>query len=58
MQWTALPTLASTMFGRLYDVRSFVRMAFATIGSALDANRTVETVPASRATPAPVMPRR
>src|SRR5215218_10655995 len=55
MQWTALPTLASTRFAGLYDVRSRVRNALTTIGRALDANRTVDTIPASRATFAPVM---
>ena len=55
MQWTALPTLASTRFAGLYDLRSWVRIALITIGSALDAKRMVDTVPARRATLAPVM---
>jgi hypothetical protein len=43
--WNTLPTLATTMFARLYDARSFVTAALRSIGSALQANTTVETVP-------------
>ena len=50
MLWTALPTLASTMLPRLYEVRSFVRAALTSMGSVLAAKSTVETVPARTAT--------
>jgi hypothetical protein len=58
MLWTALPTFANTRLDRLYDLRSLDRNALITIGNALDANKTVDTVPASNATSAPVMSRR
>jgi hypothetical protein len=47
--------MASRRVARLYEARSFVRIALVTIGSVLEANRTVEIVPASTATSAPVM---
>jgi hypothetical protein len=50
MLCTALPMLASTMFPRLYEVRSFVRAALTSMGSVLSAKSTVETVPARTAT--------
>jgi hypothetical protein len=50
MLCTALPTLASTMLPRLYDVRSFERAALTSMGSVLSAKSTVETVPARTAT--------
>ena len=49
MLCTALPTLASTMLPRLYEVRSFVRAALISMGSVLSAKSTVETVPARTA---------
>ena len=47
---TALPTLASTRFPRLYELSSLLRAALINIGSVLAAKRTVETEPASTAT--------
>jgi hypothetical protein len=44
------------MFARLYDARSFVRIALTTIGSALPANRMVEIIPANSANSELVMP--
>jgi hypothetical protein len=41
-----LPTLLSRMLLRLYDLRFFVRNAFSTIGSILNAKIIVEIVPA------------
>ena len=47
---TALPTLASTRFPRLYELSSLVRAALINMGSVLAAKSTVETEPASIAT--------
>jgi hypothetical protein len=53
--WNTLPTLATTMFARLYDARSFVTAALRSIGSVLQANTTVETVPASSSSELPMV---
>src|SRR6266498_5692751 len=49
--WTALPTLDSTMLLRLYERRSLVRAALTTIGSMPTAKITVAIAPASAGTP-------
>jgi hypothetical protein len=55
---TAFPTFDSTRLLGLYEVRSRVRPALTSIGSALDAKITVEAIPASTWTSVVAMARR